>query len=160
MKGWFVGEGGLPMIRLDAVTVVEPGNDGDRSVVYVGGKDFRTEIGSVDVDRFLQELRDFHAGPAVEPEKPSSLVGRLYRLPTVEEVDRINMVAGIEDAKWMWFDPTFHANGTNLEGQRSVILGVARERWKTPKIMYRYGVGHSWEPLAPCWADGSSIEPI
>lgn len=146
MKGWFIGTGGLPMIKLEAVTVVEPGNDGDRSVAYVGGKEFRTEVGSVDVARFLQEFRDFRTGPAVEPENPTAIdprkIGKLDRMPTVEEVNAHN-------GKWRWYPVKW------MGGRKDIMLWTSK-------------TGIQWKPFAnvgyflfmDSWSDGDSIEPI
>lgn len=158
MKGWFIGEdkyGRSAEVRLTSVVglfvgayAVDVHTTGP--VVY--------EFNGSDRERFLQEFRDFHAGPAVEPEKAAVIdprkIGRLNRMPTVEEVEAVDVMAGSNWAEWTW------TPGTTMDRPRRVMLAVERKGFDSPTVVWRYYHGQEWERLAAHWRDGDSMEPI
>lgn len=135
MRGWFEGSGGLPLIRLEAVTAVSAGRGNDRSVLYVAMRESTVEVYAVDRDRFISELEAFHSAPVVEPSKPAidaRKIGRLDRMPTVEEFET-------HKGKWRWYSDEFSRGYADVDP---------------------CALGHKIFEALGGWGDGDTIEPI
>lgn len=119
-------------------------NTGELDVILSVPLGSSVTLSKIDGDRMLAELREFRTAPTVEPAKPIDprKIGRLDRMPTVEEVQS-------HDGNWCWYSTGW--GGFDRRIGRITVVG-GQLNWIEPD--------GAVDAVNLVWDDGDTIEPI